>query len=470
MSAGTVAVVGAGPAGLRAATTLAAAGLRPVLIDEAPRVGGQIYRQPPLERERPLKDLYGFEAGKARALFERLEALRARIHHRPDTLVWQVEGRRLHLLTQGTRTEALPFGALVLATGAAERVLPFPGWTLPGAFTLGAAQVALKAQAALIGPRVVFAGSGPLLYLVAWQYMKAGAQVLAVLDQAPPDGPRRALPGLLARPAMAAKGALFLAQLRLARVPVHRGVHSLRAESAPEVQRVQRLHWRQGEHEHALNCDAVAFGHGLRSETQLAELAGCAFEWDALDAAWRPQRDTAGRSSVAGIYLAGDGAAIVGADAAELAGERAALALLHDLGLPASSERAAALERTLAVQRRFRQAIERLSPPPAGWAKEAGDELVVCRCEEVTAGELRACVRETGTRELNRVKVLTRLGMGRCQGRVCGPAAARLLADAAGCTLGAVGRLRTQPPVKPVPIGILAGGARDGLAAAEGTP
>jgi NADPH-dependent 2,4-dienoyl-CoA reductase/sulfur reductase-like enzyme len=435
-----------------------------VLIDEAPRIGGQVYRQPPPARQRPLSALYGLEAGKAQALFERFAALQGRIEHRPGTLVWQIEDRTLHLL-HGERADALRFDALILATGAAERVLPFAGWTLPGVFTLGAAQIALKAQATLLGPRVVLAGGGPLLYLVAWQYLKAGAQVQAVLDAAPPDAPRRALPGLLARPAMAAKGALYLAQLRLAGVPVRRGVRLLRAEGEG---RVQRLHWRQGptDHvtDHVTDCDAVAFGHGLRSETQLADLAGCAFDWDDLDQAWLPRRDAAGRSSVAGVYLAGDGAGIAGADAAELAGERAALALLQDLGHAVDASRAAALEAALQPHRRFRAAVEVLSPPPADWAAQAGDELVVCRCEEVTAGELRACVRDTGTQELNRLKALTRIGMGRCQGRMCGAAAARLLADAAGCPLREVGRLRGQPPVKPVPVAVL------GAALAQAAP
>ena len=393
-------------------------------------------------------------------MFERFAALQGRIDHRPATLVWQIEGRSLHLLHDG-RADRLRFDALILATGAAERVLPFPGWTLPGVFTLGAAQVALKAQATLIGPRVVFAGTGPLLYLVASQYVQAGGQVQAVLDSAPPDAPRRALPQLLARPAMLAKGALYLARLRLAGVAVRRGVQGLRAEGDG---RVQRLHWRQDGHDHAIDCDAVAFGHGLRSETQLADLAGCAFDWDELDQAWLPRRDAAGRSSVAGVYLAGDGAGIGGADAAELAGERAALALLQDRGQTVHTARAAMLERAQRPHRRFRAAVEVLSPPPADWAAQAGDELVVCRCEEVTAGELRACVRDAGTHELNRLKALTRIGMGRCQGRMCGAAAARLLAEATGCALRDVGRLRSQPPVKPVPVAVL------GATLAQSTP
>ena len=450
----TVAIVGAGPAGLRAAETLVQAGLRPVLIDESPRVGGQIYRQPPAALARDPKDLYGFEAGRATALFDRFAALRDQVDHRPDTLVWHLENRALHLLHEG-RPHTLPFDALILATGATDRVLPFPGWTLPGVVTLGAAQVALKAQASLVGPRVVFAGSGPLLYLVAWQYLKAGGQVMAVLDTAPDDAPRRALPQLLARPAVLAKGAYFLARLRLAGVVLRRGVTLLGAEGEG---RVTALRWARAGREETTACDAIGFGYGVRSETQLADLAGCAFDFDALDQAWLPRRDAAGRSSVPGVYLAGDGAAIRGADAAELAGARAAMALLQDRGLalPAGAS-ASGVEQALVPHQRFREGLETLCPLPAGWAAQADDALIVCRCEEITAGELRACARDTGTRELNRLKALTRIGMGRCQGRMCGTAAAQLLAHAAGCSVAEVGRLRGQPPVKPVPIAVIAG-------------
>jgi len=451
----TVVVVGAGPAGLRAVERLVQAGLRPVLIDEAARVGGQIYRQPAPALQRSLSQRYGFEAGKAQALFESFERVRERIDYRPDTLVWHLENRALHVL-QGDRSSVLPFDALLLCTGATERVLPFSGWTLPGVFTLGAAQIALKAQASLVGPRVVLAGSGPLLYLVAWQYVKAGAQVQAVLDTASAAARWHAAPGLMARPAMAAKGAWMLARLKLAGVPVHHNVSLLQAEG---TDRVQALTWRAGDRTERTECDAIAFGHGLRSETQLADLAGCAFAWDAIDQAWLPQTDAAGRSSVPGVYLAGDGARILGADAAELAGARAALAALQDLGQVQPAAVARALEADLQAHQRFRQALEVLSPLPADWSRGVTDDVIVCRCEEITAGELRACAQDSGARDLNRLKAFSRIGMGRCQGRICGAAAAQLLAEAVSCPVQEVGRLRAQPPVKPVPIAVLADAA-----------
>ena len=445
-------IVGAGPAGMRAAEQLVEAGQRPIVVDEGTRHGGQIYRQPPAVMQRERRDLYGFEAKRASAVLDRFDALRPQIDYRHETLAWQVEANTLQLLHAG-RNRTLPFDALILAPGATDRVLPFPGWTLPGAYTLGAAQVALKYQGCLIGPRVVFAGTGPLLYLVAWQYASHGGQVAAVLDTAPASAKWLAAPRLLARPAVAAKGVSFVARLRMMGVPLHGGVTLLKADGS---ERVSALTWRAGGTTHTTECDAIGFGHGLRCETQLADLAGCAFEYSALDQAWLPTRDTAGRSSVRGVYLAGDGASILGADAAELSGARAALTALEDLGLaPAQPERAAQIERELRSHATFRRGLETAFAPPPRWAADAPDALIVCRCEEVSAGELRACVRETGTREMNRLKALTRIGMGRCQGRMCAPGASRLLAHAAGCGLHEVGRLRGQAPIKPIPIAML---------------
>jgi len=445
----TIAIVGAGPAGVRAAQAVVAAGLRPVVIDEAPQAGGQVYRQPPAPLRRPPEQLYGLQARQARDFFADWAALQDRVDWRPGTLVWQIEDRTLHLLDK-RGASALPYDALVLATGATDRVYPFPGWTLPGVFTLGGAQVLLKSQAAIVGPRVVFAGSGPLLYLVAAQYLKAGAQVQAVLDTTPAGATWRALPGLLARPRLAAAGAALMGRLRAAGVVLRQGVRIDRADGDDDG--VRALQWTQRGRTTTTGCDAVAFGHGLRSETQLADLAGCAHAYDAVEQAWLPQRDAYGRTSVAGVYVAGDGAGIRGADAAELAGARAARAALHDLGLgPAPADDGA-----MRPHDRWRDAIAILAQPPRDWAAQAGDELVVCRCEHVTAGELRACVRQTGAAELNRLKALSRIGMGRCQGRMCGAAAAQLLAHAAQRELREVGRLRSQPPVKPVPVSALA--------------
>jgi len=176
---------------------LAGAGLRPIVVDEAERPGGQIYRQPPVGGARESSKIYGFDAKKAEAIHRVLHDGGNRIDYRPRTLVWNVFGRRLDLLAPEGQSE-LTFGRLVLATGAMDRVLPFPGWTLPGVFTLGGAQIALKAQGVAIGGRVALVGAGPLLPLVAHQYAKAGVSIVAALDATTFAAKRAQLFGLLA--------------------------------------------------------------------------------------------------------------------------------------------------------------------------------------------------------------------------------------------------------------------------------
>ncbi|MGY2329998.1 MULTISPECIES: NAD(P)/FAD-dependent oxidoreductase [unclassified Pseudomonas] len=441
----SVVIVGAGPAGITAARTLLDHGVTPVLVDESLRGGGQIYRRQPANFQRSAKQLYGFEAGKATALHRTMDELATRIDYRPETLVWNAENGRLDMLNNG-HAESIEYTQIIVATGATDRILPVPGWTLPGVYSLGAAQIALKYQGCAIGERVAFCGSGPLLYLVAYQYAKAGARVVAVLDSAPFSAQCRALPALLGQPATLAKGLYYRAWLTAHGIPVHQGATLSHINGE---QRVTGIHWDQQE----IACDAVAFAHALRSETQLADLLGCEFAWNALNRAWLPQRDAAGRSSVAGVYLAGDGAGIMGADAAQMAGERAALALLEDSGVAIDHRRGPVLEQQLAGIQRFRHGLETAFPFPENWAAEAPDELILCRCEEVSVGEVRAVVDE-GHWEVNRVKAHCRVGMGRCQGRMCGLAAAEIVAQRSGREIENVGRLRGQAPIKPLPFGV----------------
>ena len=440
-----VVIVGAGPAGISAARTLLDYGIRACLVDEGLRGGGQIYRRQPEGFQRTAQQLYGFEAGKAQAVHRTLDELAPLIDYRPRTLVWNAEDQRLDLLTDN-RADSVEYSRLIVATGATDRILPVPGWTLPGVYSLGAAQIALKYQGCAIGERVALCGSGPLLYLVAYQYAKAGATVVAVLDSAPFSAQCRALPALLGQPATLAKGMYYRAWLTAHGVPVHQGATLAQIDG---VQRVSGIRWGA----HTLACDAVAFAHALRSETQLADLLDCAFAWNPLNRAWLPTRDSAGRSSVNGVYLAGDGAAIMGADAAQMAGERAALALLEDAGVAIDRHRPAMLEQQLARIQRFRLGLETAFPFPEKWAAQAPDNLTVCRCEEVSAGDIRAVV-DDGHWEINRVKAHCRVGMGRCQGRMCGLAAAEIVAERSGRSVEDVGRLRGQAPIKPLPFGV----------------
>jgi len=448
-------VVGAGPAGVRAAEALVKAGLRPLVVDEAPACGGQIYRQPPLADGRGVAALYGTESAKAVRLHRDFAALADRIDHWPNGLLWNLRDG-IADITVGGSNRRVQYDGLILATGATDRVLPIPGWTLPGVFTLGAAQIALKAQGCAIGARVVCVGSGPLLYLVAWQYRKAGVAVVAVLDTAPLSSKLQLLRGLPIAPAIVLRGLRMAAELKLRGTALHHGVEEVRIDGGT---RVERIAWRQRGRDNSLacqslDCDGIGYGLGLRAETQLADLAGCGFRFDRRDRSWLPARDAAGRGSVPGVYLAGDGAGIAGADAAERGGELAALALLQDRGLTRAAPRMAELERDLKRIDRFRDVLEAAFPYPAHWSRQIEDDTLICRCEEVRVDEARRAISDYALTELNRFKAISRVGMGRCQGRVCGAAAAELLAHETAQDIATVGRLRTQAPVKPIPFGL----------------
>ncbi|MBZ7926921.1 NAD(P)/FAD-dependent oxidoreductase [Ensifer adhaerens] len=448
-------IVGAGPAGIRAAERLVRAGLRPVVLDEGQRAGGQIYRRPLIEDGRSYRSRYGSEAGKARKLHEAFEALLPAIDYRPETLVWNVSaperGNQLDLLSAG-RHRQVGFSQLILCTGATDRVLPFPGWTTPGVYTLGASQVALKAQGCTIGDRIVFMGSGPLLYLVAWQYMKAGACVEAVLDTAPIASKRHLLSLAAHAPRIVGLGLFYGLQLQLSGVKIRYGV---RPEAVLGEGQVEGFRFRRrtlkGEVVETVACDALAYGFALRPETQLADLAGCRFRFDARDRAWLPERDAMGRTSRVDVYTAGDGSGIAGADAAEISGELAAAALLEDVG-KASADAARLVAARKAILRQ-RDILERAFPFPADWFETLAGETMLCRCEEITIAEGRCAIASGSLSEINRLKALSRIGMGRCQGRMCSAAATELLSGACGVPAGEVGRLRAQAPVKPIPLG-----------------
>jgi NADPH-dependent 2,4-dienoyl-CoA reductase/sulfur reductase-like enzyme len=448
-----VIIIGAGPAGVRCAETLVAAGLRPVVVDENRRDGGQIYRRQPDNFTRPYAKLYGTEGERAQSLHASFDALRARVDYMPETLAWNISGGKLYVV-RDQRSRTLPYDALVICSGATDRLMPVKGWQYAGTYSLGAAQIALKAQACAIGRRVVFMGTGPLLYLVASQYVKAGADVAAVLDTSPLMRRVAALPKLLARPAVLRNGLALVSYLKRAGVQVLTGVTPVEITGSSE-NGVQGVVVRdQRGNERSFECDAVGMGYHLRPETQLADLARCTFRFDHETRQWLPEVGEDGRTSVPGVYLAGDGMKVLGADAAEIGGRLAALAVLKDFRLKVSDDELQGLRAEQAKMDRFRQGLAQAFPWPAEQAAALPDDAIVCRCEVITAGDLRRTVREMGAQEANRAKALCRVGMGRCQGRYCGHAGAEIIAHAAGVPIEQVGRLRGQAPVKPLSMAV----------------
>jgi NADPH-dependent 2,4-dienoyl-CoA reductase/sulfur reductase-like enzyme len=450
-------VIGGGPAGLSAASLLATQGARTVLLDEQAAPGGQIYRA--IEGASPaLRTLLGEDYTCGAWLVDRLRASGA--EWRPGSAVWQVTPDREVWVSREGSSELLRADVVMVATGAIERPVPVPGWTLPGAMTCGAVQILLKTSG-LVAEGAVLAGSGPLLYLVAAQCIAAGARPAAILDTATRSNARaarrhlpRALLGSVGR-ATLLKGFLLQAQIRASGTEWFRHVTDLSVEGEAAVEAVRfTCHGR----EQRIATGLVALHEGIIPNQQITRSLGCAHQWDAAQRCFRPALDDWGNTSVPGILVAGDGGGIVGARAAGHAGRIAAAEALAQLGRldAAARDRLAEPDRVgLAAQRMVRPFLDALFAPPA-WVLRPADDVVVCRCEEVRAGAVRDVVAQ-GCLGPNQAKSFLRAGMGPCQGRMCGPVVSELIAEARGVGLDEVGYFRIRPPLKPVTVGELAG-------------
>ncbi|MET9463642.1 NAD(P)/FAD-dependent oxidoreductase [Streptomyces sp. NPDC006544] len=435
-----LAVVGAGPAGLAAAVAAADLGLRVVLLDAGERPGGQYYRHPApgLGAERPEALHHGWAAFASREAALRAHVEAGRITYLPRHHVWTVvpedtaatPGARpgpawtLHAVVGPEEAPArVHASAVLLATGAYERQLPFPGWTLPGVVGAGGAQAMLKGGLVLPGERVVVAGSGPLLLAVAGSLASAGARVPAVVEASAYTGYAGHVPALLRNPAKLAEGAVYGSAL------LRHGIRLLARHAVTEAHGTDRVEavtvarldrdWRPVPGTaRRIPCDAVAVGHGLVPQLELATGLGCATR-RGPDATIALELDGGQRTSVPGIWSAGETGGIGGAQLALFEGEIAAHSIA---GRPVPAR----LTRNRTRLRAFAAAMAAAHRPGPGWTGWLREDTDVCRCEEVPAGRIREAARDLGARDVRTVKLLTRAGMGWCQGRMCGPAVAAL--------------------------------------------
>lgn len=453
-------VLGAGPAGIGTAVEASRHGVATVVVDEATAAGGQVYRATSL----PVADARAMGPDYATG-----EVLRRRLVRSGVACAF---GHRVWLATPGFHVEAVgPDGPtrwlakrLVVATGATERVIAVPGWTTPGVIGLAGATVLLKAQQVLPGETTVVAGCGPLLAAVAVGILKGGGKVAAVVDLAGPADWLRALPALASRPALLARGAGWLRRIRAAGVPVlsRHAVAEVLGEDGVQGVVVVKLDRngrpRAGAVPRVIRADALALGHGLVPSTELTRLLGARHAFHPERGGWIAERDADLRTSVPGLYVAGDGGGISGAVPAGLEGQIAGLAVARDLGrlLPAAHEAAAhPVMRKLARARHFGAAMAGMMALRPGLLDLVTPETTVCRCEDVPRWEIEEAL-QRGAADLNQLKSWTRCGMGPCQGRLCGETAASLVARAVGGRERA-GLWTARPPLRPVPLATLTG-------------
>jgi len=445
-----VAVVGAGPAGLAAATVCARAGLATVLFDEQPWPGGQIYRA---VTATPIKQntVLGADYWAGVELAQKFLASGAQ--YVPGATVWNLTREREIGVSIGGAARILTAERVILATGALERPFPIPGWTLPGVMTAGAGQILLKSSGLVPEGRTVIAGCGPLLWLIAWQYLEAGTRIDAILETAAADRAaawRHAL-AFVASPYFLKGLRLMLAVRR--RVRVVSNVVELRAEGGARIEAVAFRTARGTEQR--LPVDNLFLHQGVVPNVNLAMAAGIEHRWDDVQLCFSPVLDADGGTALTGIAIAGDGAGIAGAEAAQARGMLAGIAAVRALrpGVQGLAP-AAAVRARLARFTRGRAFLDTYYQSAAQFRRPARDTLV-CRCEEVTAGQIADTV-ALGCTGPNQMKAFLRCGMGPCQGRLCGLTVTELIAQARGVSPQEVGYYRLRPPVKPITLAELA--------------
>ncbi len=448
-------IIGGGPAGLAAATTAAQAGIECLLLDEQATPGGQVYRSVQTIPEQRAK-LLGpdFQCGRELALqFNASDA-----KYLPGTAIWNLSGNReIGILREG-RASLVHAERVIIASGAMERPAPFPGWTLPGVMTAGAGQILLKSAGLVPNDGLVLAGTGPLLLLLGWQYLRAGVNISAILDMAPPGNFWRALPHLpkaLLAHHYITKGLNYQLQLKRAGVPLFKGVSGLHAIGSDSIEAVE---FDCRNTRRRIETPLLLSHFGVIPDSHLSRCAGCDHLWDSAQFCWRPIVDEWGNSSADGIAVAGDGAGIGGAVAARHAGRLAGLESAYALGRMNKMQRDDAgredrswLNRDL----RVRPFLEAMFRPSLEMLTEPDDVSLVCRCEEISAGEVREAIR-AGHHDANQIKFLTRCGMGPCQGRQCNNAVSQLVAHELNVDMMTAEGYRIRPPIRPLSIAQLA--------------
>ncbi|PVZ08657.1 MULTISPECIES: FAD/NAD(P)-binding oxidoreductase [unclassified Pseudomonas] len=457
-----VLVIGSGPAGMSTAIGVAQKGLKVIVLDLQPTPGGQIFRS--LEtnlRARPTTDklleVLGPTYLAGQSLIEQFRSTDG-IDYRPETTVWDLRSDGTVGWLCGDSAGYLRARQVVVANGATERPVPFPGWTLPGVMTAGAVQTLLKAGRLQPDGQVVLVGTGPLIFLLADQLRRLGVRptLIARTDSLRDKFAALTSLRLSAIPALA-KGLGWLAQLKVSGIKMNSGATSLEAHGSEKVESVSLLISGRTV---KIPCDLLVVHDGIVPATDIVHCAGLAMDWQQDDASWKPRTADDGRAELATgsrlvdgpckIRISGDARRIGGADAAIAHGQHIAAIIASELNGTAVSpgehaENAANVSRTLAA----RPFIDKAFPRGLAAGLPA-DETLVCRCEELTAGDIRTAIR-SGATEMNHLRGVLRCGMGPCQGRSCAVTVARLLTELSPSS-SAPKLFRARPPLRPLPL------------------
>ena len=455
-------VIGGGPGGLTAAAVAAESGADVAVIDERPALGGQFFKQPASAAvlSPSLAGDRQFERG--RQLIEHARRSGARILNGAE--VWGAFAPNEFGVLKGGSSWIMRPKRTVVATGAYERGLPIPGWTLPGVMTTGAAQTLLRSYGVLAGQRLLVAGNGPLNLQVALELERAGAKVVAVAESARPPGrasPVDAVRLFQSAPRLALDGLRYLGGLRAAGVPVlyQRVLKSVEPADGRLAATLVRVGEEGGPADRTIEVDAVCVGYGFQPNNEVLRCLGCRHDHDERRGHLVTVRDEHCETTVPGIYAIGDCCGLGGAPAALQEGVIAACAAVRSLGFdqtPGHARARAQAVRTLRRHRIFQAALWRVFDAPRYQTELATPDTLICRCERVRLCDLDAAV-EDGNATIGMLKRRTRLGMGPCQGRYCAPVAAAMLERLTGTRVDEYSLFAPRAPIKPVRVGDIAG-------------
>lgn len=451
-----VAVIGAGPAGMAASLALVSKGVLVTMLDDHQSSGGQNYHNLGNVSEKYAESL-GSDYVQGKSLLKRLEQA---IDQKFLTLilrasVWSVTEEKEVSWSIDGRSYCKKFDAVILATGPLDRAMPFDGWTNPGVISVGVAQTLIKTTS-YSAPSSVLVGSGPLIYRVACQMVEMGNPPKALLETQNNLDLLKAmvhlrpnLPSLL----YLAKGLAMLAKLKLAGIKRIKDVRDICIKSKDTEHRIR---FQKGKRISQIEAKMVLLHAGVQPDIQITQALGLKHDWSQENQCFEPCTDKFGRTSLKNIFVVGESIKILGADASNISGKCAALALLADNGL-ANDRARADLFRTSKAQQNYvhiRKFLDVLYAPK-DWYSCPPDNIVVCRCEEVTAGKIRQAV-EIGCLGPNQLKAFSRCGMGNCQGRYCGNVVVNLISEIVGQTPQQTGYFRIRSPIKPVALSEIA--------------
>jgi thioredoxin reductase len=459
-----VLVIGAGPAGLTAALEACKAGASVTVIDEYPEAGGQFYKQLPGAFEVPDRARLDADYTKGDALIAEVRAADIAMMHR--ALVWASFAPGEVEVTTPEATGTVSAKCIIVATGAYERVIPFPGWDLPGVMTPGGAQTLVKNQQVIPGKRIVLAGSGPFLLPVAKTLLTAGASIVAIVEATRPMHWAKHALRLIGHGERVREALAYRRLIKRHAVPVHYGEVVVEARGGDCVELVVSGSCdaagtlRAGAPRRELEADVLCVGYGFVPSVQVTRMLGCKHRYDSLRGGWVPVHDDSMQTSVPGVFVAGEVAGMGGAYSAIAEGRLAGLCAARYLGHQIDDGKRVAAQRDRLHRRNFANLVNELFPVKPAYYAHIRDDTLVCRCEEVNAGEVRAALAQWGS-DVNCIKGMTRCGMGYCQGRICGPVIEALAGGAFEAPSEAVGAFNVRPPVKPVSVATIADLVRD---------